>query len=369
MCRIQRRRGFTLIELLVVIAIIAVLIALLLPAVQQAREAARRTQCKNNLKQMGLAMHNYLDTHGTFPPGYLGYPAGNGGACSTINNTNHRGQGWGWGAYLLPFLDQGNLYSQLQPGVFQTVCDQPLGAAASLTVGDPALLRKTLAVFSCPSSADPDLITTRSSPGQDGTCTPGDFVGTFHAKSNYRGVSGVNFFGLNSTAPNATNDGLNGDASGNGNGFGGANTGTKGIFGDGTQYVTRMKDIIDGTTSALAVGECYNKHTWSSKNPTGCACQYNSGTTANGVLDYVGAHWFGIPPDNRQTAAVGAIAPPPTTFLINGLSINAWASRHVGGAQFLVADGSVVFISENVDDLTLSRLGQIDDGNLANLNN
>src|SRR5271156_6169116 len=115
-----RRKGFTLIELLVVIAIIAVLIALLLPAVQQAREAARRTQCKNNLKQMGLAMYNYLDVYQSFPPGYLGYSAGNGGSCSTLDNYAQRGQGWGWGCYLLPYLDQGNLYNLIQPGTIQT---------------------------------------------------------------------------------------------------------------------------------------------------------------------------------------------------------------------------------------------------------
>src|SRR5215813_2046814 len=118
MMRVRRRSGFTLIELLVVIAIIAVLIGLLLPAVQQAREAARRSQCKNNLKQMGLAMHNYHDVYQCFPPGYLGYPAGNGGSCATINNTTQRGQGWGWGAFLLPYLDQGNLYNLLSPGQF-----------------------------------------------------------------------------------------------------------------------------------------------------------------------------------------------------------------------------------------------------------
>src|SRR5438128_1844485 len=93
-----RRRGFTLIELLVVIAIIAILIALLLPAVQQAREAARRTQCRNNLKQIGLALHNYHDTMNTFPMGMSGWPG-------TLE-----GAEWGWGVFIIPYLDQSALY-------------------------------------------------------------------------------------------------------------------------------------------------------------------------------------------------------------------------------------------------------------------
>lgn len=103
---LHRRRGFTLIELLVVIAIIAVLIALLLPAVQQAREAARRSQCKNNLKQIGLALHNYNDTHGALPSGSI--------VLRNTAGTVYYGHGWTWHATILPYLDQGPLYNAIQ---------------------------------------------------------------------------------------------------------------------------------------------------------------------------------------------------------------------------------------------------------------
>src|SRR5262245_60347417 len=99
--RFGRRRGFTLIELLVVIAIIAVLIALLLPAVQQAREAARRTQCRNNLKQIGLALHNYHDVFSIFPPGNLQI----GECCNADNEIT-------WAISILPYIEQTNLQNQ-----------------------------------------------------------------------------------------------------------------------------------------------------------------------------------------------------------------------------------------------------------------
>ena len=100
-----RLRGFTLIELLVVIAIIAVLVALLLPAVQQAREAARRTQCRNNLKQLGLALHNYHDTNQMFPMGL---------SDTVWGNTETIGDGWAWGVAILPYLDRATLFNMMR---------------------------------------------------------------------------------------------------------------------------------------------------------------------------------------------------------------------------------------------------------------
>jgi prepilin-type N-terminal cleavage/methylation domain-containing protein len=130
----RSRRGFTLIELLVVIAIIAVLIALLLPAVQQAREAARRTQCKNNLKQIGLALHNYLDTHLVFPPGYIdrnGNP--------NVTPDLDQGPGWGWASFLLPMMDQSNVHNQIN-------FNQGVGLLSNITIS-----QKPLSIFRCPS--------------------------------------------------------------------------------------------------------------------------------------------------------------------------------------------------------------------------
>jgi prepilin-type N-terminal cleavage/methylation domain-containing protein len=141
-----RRPGsaFTLIELLVVIAIVAILLGLLLPAVQKVREAASLMTCKNNLKQIGLAMHNHHDTRGSFPPGYYDptpWPPG----YQTPQGLDH-GPGWGWGAFLLPYLEQGNLYNQINFNV---------------DVGDPSMaaVRSTvLKIFLCPS--DPSHVDT-----------------------------------------------------------------------------------------------------------------------------------------------------------------------------------------------------------------
>ena len=133
-------KGFTLIELLVVISIIGVLIALLLPAVQAAREAARRAQCVNNLKQIGVALFNYENSIGAFPPGYIDYQ-------NNPNNTPDldMGPGWGWAAMLLPFLEQQPLYNSINFSLGITVTSNPASAANSTAVVT------SLAVFQCPS--------------------------------------------------------------------------------------------------------------------------------------------------------------------------------------------------------------------------
>src|SRR5438132_2409602 len=134
------RLGFTLIELLVVIAIIAILIALLVPAVQKVREAAARLQCKNNLKQIGLAFHNYHATYKCFPPGFTSAAASKDGPSL--------GPGWGWGAHLLPYLDQGNVFNQID---FTRDITHPANAQARV---------RSLSVFLCPSDSPQSLTTT-----------------------------------------------------------------------------------------------------------------------------------------------------------------------------------------------------------------
>ncbi|HET6425668.1 MAG TPA: DUF1559 domain-containing protein, partial [Planctomycetaceae bacterium] len=133
--------GFTLIELLVVIAIIAILIALLLPAVQQAREAARRTQCRNNLKQIGLALHNYHDNFNVFPMGYS----------DTVAGANERnGAGWSWQTFILPQIDHGTIYNRFN---FSTT---PYNNTYNGSpIDNQSLVATPLTVFSCPSDTKP----------------------------------------------------------------------------------------------------------------------------------------------------------------------------------------------------------------------
>ena len=165
--RTRRTTGFTLIELLVVIAIIAILIALLLPAVQQAREAARRSTCQNNLKQMGIAMHNYHDVVQVFPPGVIH---------SLTNDPMGIGTGWSWGTFLLPYIDQAPIFNQLNT-------QRPIDPTNATQL---SLIRTIIPVYNCPSdphrnNSENPYATIRMS---------GASTGVAIGKSNYRAVFG-----------------------------------------------------------------------------------------------------------------------------------------------------------------------------------
>ncbi len=204
------KRGFTLIELLVVIAIIAILVALLLPAVQQAREAARRSQCKNNLKQLGLALQDYHGVFNKFAPGYV----------SNFDATGaDTGPGWGWGAMLLAQLDQTNLQTTI-------IFSQPIEAAANSTARVASI-----GVYLCPSDT---VQPTWPAVTRDASANPTSTICNV-SSSNYIAVFGVSEPGIDGEGVFFRNSGIS------------------------------MKDIRDGSSSTFLLGErthSYCQATW-----------------------------------------------------------------------------------------------------------
>ncbi len=309
--RTKLKPGFTLIELLVVIAIIAVLIALLLPAVQQAREAARRSQCKNNLKQIGLAMHNYLDTYKTLPPGYIAKIAQN-------ITSSERGL-YGWGAMVLPYMDQAPLYNVLQPGTI--LLETHLSTAAGL-----AALQTPLPIFRCPSDVGPALNNfddTKADPGNNNMynkhVTSDGANRIAIATSNYVMVANSS----DSTTPPAYS----------------AQYGPPMGVGFQNSKITPA-DILDGMSNTLLAGE----RAWQFKNLV---------IGAATVIGFSAETCLNTSSYNIKSGQLGAIG-----IGYDGINYNttnrvhqarSFSSTHVGGAHFVLCDGSVRFISENID--------------------
>ncbi len=295
---LRRRTGFTLIELLVVIAVIAILIALLLPAVQQAREAARRTQCKNHLKQLGLALHNYHDLHQVFPMGY------------------HWPLGTGWSYHLLPLLDQGPLYNSITVGT-------PGSLSSSIwRTGPPeTALGVSLPVFRCPSSDSPAAETNIDGIARRVPC---DYLAC---------ASGTR------TSDSATSA----------NGIGPENL-------DGMFFrisSVRMRDLQDGSSNTIGLGECV------SESPASQVDHWSIGSDDLGRND--------TPFSQDASEFLGSLGVKLNLFY-TGTATNdlelSFKSRHVGGVQFLLMDGTVKFVSENIDAAIRQALGTRNGGEL-----
>ncbi len=338
----MRRRGFTLVELLVVIAIIGILIALLLPAVQAAREAARRSQCANNLKQIGLALHNYHDTYQVFPPALL-----NSGRMRNAAANNYYQPGVlntpGW-AMLLPFLEQQALWKSLNFNVCFSMSNPPgentgMPVIGTDTINGPFIATR-LSVLECPSAP-----------------TLGELVRYAVSSDHYystppQGVYRTNYFFStgNYEDRSAPYERYNSDI-------------RQGVFGN--NGAARISSITDGTSNTIAIGE-------------GLGGARIKTSFIYGPYGLSGLHTC------CHGRIISASASPPITYTwdqANNWSINckrfyatwngqwytgsyAWNfnSAHPGGAQFCLADGSVRFLSETLDYAVLCRLAYVRDG-------
>jgi len=303
----RQRSGFTLIELLVVIAIIAILIALLLPAVQQAREAARRSTCKNNMKQLGLALHNYHETHRKFPPGSIAASSSFSFSASDWCSTPTTEARAPWTVLVLPYIDEAPRYNTFNlEGKFTTSSNVP-----GITANNNAF-KLSLKKYQCPS--DPN---------------------------SGSGVNNLNYFGVQGGGE----DPVCSTQSDNRVFY------TNGILHHNSK--TAIRDITDGTSNTLLLAE--SKY---GLNPSSRGDGIHAGWAAGTKLD-TSANPYTLVAARLQINSIPGHAGDHDT--INEFS-QLFGSFHIGGCHVTLADGSVRFLSENIDIDTYYLLAQKNDG-------
>jgi prepilin-type N-terminal cleavage/methylation domain-containing protein len=319
--------GFTLVELLVVIAIIGILVALLLPAIQAAREAARRTKCTNNLKNIALAMHNYHDTYRVLPSGFNNLHSN---VCLNEYGNTYRSAlrqdraQWAWSAFLLPFVEQQAAHDFLEVNHAR--------AAPSLANGRKrSILQTPLDVFRCPSDIAPDLNTQRRP--QDNNDTPYAVATSNYVANNRR----------------TTDQKLR------------CYSGINGLFANDTGFP--LSDILDGTTSTILLSE----RCW----------EYRTGDK---LVQCIAANTFMVRATNQETFenrgdsdALFVIGSKPNWVPAPADTNYSWKTRglvsslHPGGVQFALADASVRFVDENANLGVLRWMMHKSDGNVIDL--
>lgn len=309
------RVGFTLVELLVVIAIIGILVGLLLPAVQAAREAARRMQCSNNMKQMGLALHNYESAHRTFPMAWWLDPN-----FAALNGSV-------WSISVLPFIEQVNLYNQFNHNVLSVNETGPIGQANVLLTQTP------LSFYMCPSAPGGVERT------YDGDASPSLPVTWRSAPMDY-----------------CVSTGLRGDFatiaySGN---AGGSREGVLQVHGPfGNNRDSKISGITDGTSNTFLLGErTGGNQIYVGRSPEP-ALSFLVPANGGGWGDLLnGEHWV----QGSLRAGNPLASPGGGPCVINCNNLRGWSyhSFHPGGCHFTMADGSVQFLSENTDAFSIA---------------